>query len=129
MLYATKDIQEALGRQIDEKGNNVQMLADTVEVITTLGARYEAKVSQMQSFFKAAKGANAVLLALSAQFPSAAVGIPVVAAVVLGLMGYTLFSGYDHVDSGAVTFFERFQIKIPDRVEGVSGTVHKALGA
>jgi hypothetical protein len=129
MLYATQQIQAELGQQIDEKGNSAQVLVVTADTIKTLGARYEAKASQMEGFFKAAKGANSVLLALSAKFPSAAVGIPIVAAVVLGLIGYTLFSGYELADSGAVNFFDRFQIKIPDRVEGVSRTVKKALEA
>jgi hypothetical protein len=52
-----------------------------------------------------------------------------VAAVVLGLLGYTLFSGYDYVVNGSVNFFNRFQVHIPDRVDGVSATVQKALVA
>ena len=129
MLFTVEKIQEGLGRQIDEKGNNVQTLTATAETIKSLGSRYEAKAGQMESFFKAAKAANSVLLALSAKFPAAAAGIPVVAVVVLSLTGYTLFSGYDHVDTSSASFFDRFQIKIPDRVEGVSGSVAKALNA
>jgi hypothetical protein len=129
MLYTTQKIQEDLGRQIDKKGNDVQTLTTTAATIMSLGSRYEAKASQMESFFKAAKGANSVLLALSAKFPAAAAGLPVVAMVVLGLTGYTLFSGYDHVDTSSANFFNRFQINIPDRVEGVSGTVTKVLKA
>ena len=129
MLFTTQKIQEELGRQIDENGNNVPTLITTAETINTLGTRFEAKAGQMEGFFKAAKGANSVLLALSAKFPAAAAGIPVVAVVVLTLTGYTLFSGYDHVDTSSASFFDRFQINIPDRVEGVSGTVTKALKA
>jgi hypothetical protein len=127
MLYTTQKIQEDLGRQIDKKGNDVQTLTTTAATIMSLGSRYEAKASQMESFLRAAQGANRVLLALSTQFPNAAAGLPVVAAIVLALTGYTLFSGYDHVDTSSVSFFNRFQINIPDRVSGVSITVTKAL--
>jgi len=129
MLFTTQKIQEELGRQIDEKGNDAPALATAAETIKSLGSRYEAKAGQMESFFKAAKGANSLLLALSAKFPGAAAAIPVVAVVVLSLTGYTLFSGYDHVDTSSARFFDRFQINIPDRVEGVSGSVTKALKA
>lgn len=129
MIFATQKIQEELGQQIDEKGNDALALATTAETIKSLSARYEAKAGQMERFFKAAKGANSVLLALSAKFPTVAVAIPVVAVVVLSLTGYTLFSGYDHVDTSSARFFDRFQISIPDRVEGVNGTVTKALSA
>jgi hypothetical protein len=46
-----------------------------------------------------------------------------VAAVTLNLLGYVLYTGYDHVDSGRITSFNRFGINIPNRVEGVRETV------
>ena len=52
----------------------------------------------------------------------------VLTAVTLGVLGYTLYTGYDHVDSGRVQFSQRFGVNIPDRVVGVRATVQKALG-
>jgi hypothetical protein len=43
-----------------------------------------------------------------------------VAGVTIGLLGYTVYTGYDHVDSGRLPF-------VPDRVEGVRETVQTAL--
>ncbi len=51
----------------------------------------------------------------------------VIAALVTALMAYVLYAGYDHVDSGQITFFNKFGIRIPDRVAGVHKTVETAL--
>lgn len=51
----------------------------------------------------------------------------VIAALVTALMAYVLYTGYDHVDSGTITFFNKFGVRIPDRVAGVHKTVEIAL--
>ena len=51
----------------------------------------------------------------------------VIAALVTALLAYTLFTGYDHADSGQITFFNNFGIKIPNRVSGVHKTIETAL--
>ncbi len=51
----------------------------------------------------------------------------VIAALVTALMAYVLYTGYDHVDSGKITFFNKFGVRIPDRVAGVHKTVETAL--
>jgi hypothetical protein len=54
-------------------------------------------------------------------------GQVVVAAVLTGLMGYSIYSGYCHVDTGRVTFFQRFGFDIPQRTQGIRATVMKTL--
>jgi hypothetical protein len=127
-LFASEAVQKDVQAWLKSSAADPAVLATTCEGVLALGTRYEAKAKQVEAFFKAAKGANRVLLAISAKFPSAALGLPVIAAVVMALVGYTLFSGYDHVDSGTIHLFERYQVRFPDKVEGVRETVQKALG-
>jgi hypothetical protein len=51
----------------------------------------------------------------------------VIAGLVAALLAYILFTGYDHVDSGRITFFNKFGVNIPDRVSGVHKTLETAL--
>ncbi|HWQ84679.1 MAG TPA: hypothetical protein VN363_08940, partial [Anaerolineales bacterium] len=51
----------------------------------------------------------------------------VIAGLVTALLGYLLYTGYDHVDSGRITFFNKFGVNIPDRVSGVHKTIETAL--
>jgi hypothetical protein len=51
----------------------------------------------------------------------------VIAALVTSLLAYVLYTGYDHVDSGQITFFNKFGVRIPDRVVGVHKTVETVL--
>jgi hypothetical protein len=109
------------------------------DAIEALAAGFEKKAEQIQSFLKLLASVPKVttgIAAAVAQFqpqwvPAIAAAVPVVealrGAVTLGLLGYTLFTGYDHVDSGKATFFNRFTVEIPDRVEGVRETVMKAV--
>jgi hypothetical protein len=50
-------------------------------------------------------------------------GQVVVAAVLTGLVGYALYSGYCHVDTGRISFNGRFGFDIPERTIGVRATV------
>lgn len=90
-----------------------------------LSAHQIAKTGQVTSFSQVACMARSLMLTVD-RLPYMQMFI---AAVVLGLLGYTLFSGYEYVDSGSVNYFNRFQVHIPDRVEGVSATVQKVLVA
>ena len=54
-------------------------------------------------------------------------GVVVVAAAMLGLVGYAVFAGYTHVDSGRIVFAKRFGFDIPERIAGVRKTVQEAL--
>jgi hypothetical protein len=54
-------------------------------------------------------------------------GAVVVAAVLTGLMGYSIYNGYCHVDTGRITFNQRFGFEIPQRTQGIRATVMKTL--
>jgi hypothetical protein len=54
-------------------------------------------------------------------------GQVVVAAVLTGLVGYALYSGYCHVDTGRISFGARFGFDIPERTIGVRATVMRTL--
>jgi hypothetical protein len=122
-VYATKAINDLVTQWLTASQVDASAINQTVDMVDGLGARYEAKINQVASFLKVASVARSLPLPVD-KLPYVQL---VVAAVVLGLLGYTLFSGYDYVDSGSVNFFNRFQVHIPDRVEGVSVTVQKAL--
>jgi hypothetical protein len=123
-IYATKAINDLVSQWLVAASQiDVSAINQTTDAVDALSARYEAKIDQVSSFLKVASVARSLPLPVD-KLPYVQL---VVAAVVLGLLGYTLYSGYDYVDSGSVTFFKRFQVHIPDRVEGVSITVQKAL--
>lgn len=124
-VYDTKAINDAVSQWLTSSKVEAPVLNQTSDAVDGLSSRYEAKIGQVASFLKVAAVARSLPLPVD-KLPYLQV---VVAAVVLGLLGYTLFSGYDYVDSGSVAFFNRFKVHIPDRVEGVSATVQKALNA
>jgi hypothetical protein len=122
-VYATKAINDLVSQWLSVSQVDASALNQTAGTVDGLSARYEAKIGQVASFLKVASLARSLPLPVD-KLPYLQL---VIAAVVLGLLGYTLFSGYDYVDSGSVNFFKRFEVHIPDRVEGVSLTVQKAL--
>jgi hypothetical protein len=124
-VYATKTINDLVSQWLASSQADPATITQTADAVDGLSARYIAKTGQVTSFLKVASLARSLPLPVD-KLPYLQV---VVAAVVLGLLGYTLFSGYDYVDSGSVNFFNRFQVHIPDRVEGVSATVQKTLVA
>jgi hypothetical protein len=122
-IFATKAINDLVSQWLSASQVDASALNQTAGLVDGLSARYEAKIGQVTSFLKVASLARSLPLPVD-KLPYLQL---VVAAVVLGLLGYTLFSGYDYIDSGSVNFFNRFKVHIPDRVEGVSLTVQKAL--
>jgi DNA-binding transcriptional regulator YdaS (Cro superfamily) len=122
-IYVTKAINDRVAQWLLASQMDAPTINQTADGVDGLSARYEAKINQVASFLKVASVARSLPLPVD-KLPYIQLAV---AAVVLGLLGYTLFSGYDYVDSGSVNFFNRFQVHIPDRVEGVSLTVQKAL--
>jgi DNA-binding transcriptional regulator YdaS (Cro superfamily) len=122
-VFATKAINDLVIQWLAASQVDAPTLNQTADLVDGLSARFEAKIGQVASVLKVASVARSLPLPVD-KLPYVQL---VIAAVVLGLLGYTLFSGYDYVDSGSITFFNRFQVHIPDRVEGVSLTVQKAL--
>jgi DNA-binding transcriptional regulator YdaS (Cro superfamily) len=122
-IYATKAINDLVAQWVSASQADAPAINLTADTVDGLSARFEAKINQVASFLKVASVARSLPLPVD-KLPYIQLAV---AAVVLGLLGYTLYSGYDYVDSGSVNFFNRFQVHIPDRVEGVSLTVQKAL--
>ena len=138
-IYVPDDIKKDVGGWLKASQAGQDKLQKTTQAIGVLSANFEIKAKQTQKFIGAvgavspvAAGAVASLTVLNPPLvASLAAALPAIeavrAAVLLGLMGYIVFTGYDHVDSGKAVFFERFSVNIPDRVEGVRETVQKAL--
>ena len=100
-------------RQINQAAESVQALAD----------KYKTKAEQVEKFLK---GIGLLKLTPISSLPQIQM---VIAGVVACLLGYVVYTGYDHVDSGRIVFLERFGVEIPDRVQGVRATVKTALAA
>jgi hypothetical protein len=128
-LYTTESVQEEVQLWLEKCDLDAQALQALSQQVRDLGASYETKVQQLVTFFKATDAAKGILLVVVTKIPVLAPAFPVLAGVTLALVGYTLFTGYDHVDSGTVNLFNRFQVTFPDRVMGVRETVQKAVGA
>ncbi len=123
-IYTPDIYANEIARWIEQSNAGMQALVDATEVVRSLADRYETKTEYVE---KALRTLSLVgLLPFSiVQMPQFQVGL---AAITLGLMGYTIFTGYDHSDSGSLYFLQRFRIPIPDRVTGVRRTVQQALG-
>jgi len=138
-LFATTTINEEVTKWAQESKASVESVNQAAEAVKTLSSGYAVKTARIQVFLKTIgaipEGATAVVAALTAFNPPMAATVagllPTIeilrGAVTLGLIGYTLFAGYDHVDSGKAAFFNRFSVNIPDRVNGVRETVQKVL--
>jgi hypothetical protein len=120
-LYTPDKVKSEVAGWLKASQANVEKVNQAAETVAGLGKKYEAKTDQVRNFLKVIGLMKVVPIGKLPQIQAIA------AAVTLGLLGYTLYSGYDHVDSGRVTFSERFGVNIPDRVEGVRETVQKAL--
>jgi hypothetical protein len=100
----------------------VGKINDAADKVQGLADRYRIKTEQVEKLLKAVAFARRLPIVGTPQ------GQVIVAGVLLAALGYTLYTGYDHVDSSRVTFKKRFGFNIPDRVEGVRETVQKAMG-
>lgn len=116
-------VTDGLEDRLERCKAELKTLNDTVDAIEKIAVHYEAKAKRAEAFFKLT-GAVKLLPLPVEKLPFVQVGV---AAVTLGLMGYVLYSGYDHVDSGSVTFFKNHQVQIPDRVTGIRATLEQAL--
>jgi hypothetical protein len=123
LIYTPDKINAEVSEWLKGTQASVETLNKTSESVSEIGAKYEAKANRVEDFFKVAGVVRSLPLPVD-KIPYVQLAI---VAIVLGLMGYTLYTGYDHVDSGAVNFKNRFSVRIPDRVEGVRETVQKSL--
>lgn len=120
-IYSQEKINDEVSEWLKTSGESIEKMNHADEAVLVLPEKFQAKMDQAENLLK--------LIALAKLVPM--INIPqgqlVIAAVTLGLLGYVLYSGYDHVDSGNVTFLSLYGFKIPDRVEGVRETVLKSL--
>jgi hypothetical protein len=138
-LFATEMINTDVANWAKECKATTDATNQATDAVRVLSESFAVKADRTQRFLKTIEGIPGVVAmagtALAAFNPGAgaavAAALPTVevlrGAVILGLMGYILFTGYDHVDSGKATFLKRYSVDIPDRVDGIRKTVQKVL--
>ena len=130
-IYASRNINDEVKEWVSKSKTGLEAINQVSQEVGNLSDGFDLKTRRVQDTLKAVSSARGFARAGAVKLAPLATALPYLeilsAGVILGLMGYTLYAGYDHVDSGSATFFKRFSIKIPDRVEGVRETVQKAL--
>jgi hypothetical protein len=130
-IYTPGKINQDIAGWLEAAQVEVEPINQAAETVQGLGVLYLTKTAYAK---KLLDGIGLVRsMTLIDKIPQLKALAPqlelVLTAVTLGVLGYTLYTGYDHVDSGRVQFSQRFGVNIPDRVVGVRATVQKALGA
>jgi hypothetical protein len=91
--------------------------------VQTLTETYKNKTDHVEKFLK--------VIALAKVAPIPWSKTPqfqlILAAITLGLLGYTLFAGYDYLDDGRLQVTQRFTFALPNRVQGVRQIVRETL--
>lgn len=112
-LYGTDAIQSEVDKWLDEREPTSEKLAEATERVRSLADGYKGKTELVDLTLTGV----AVVAKFGVAHPPL---IVVLAALRLALLGYTVYLGYDHVDSDTVRV-------IPDRVDGVREVVAGAL--
>jgi hypothetical protein len=140
-LFVTQKTLDELGEWLPATTASIEKLDEATNGVLSLADSFHAKTAWVQKFVKllgsVPESIGTLAAALTIFNPGIAASIagllPAVevvrGGVTMGLLGYTLYTGYDHVDSGRVTFFGRFGVNIPDRVTGVRELVQTTLQA
>lgn len=123
-IFTPEVYSREIAAWIEQTNAGMQALVDATEIVRSLAERYEKKTEYVEKALRILSVVGLLPLPI-ARVPQFQVAL---AAIMLGLMGYTIFTGYDHSDSGSIYFLQRFRIPIPDRVTGVRRTVQQALG-
>jgi hypothetical protein len=121
-IYGSDAIVADVAAWVTDSQAGVDQIDQAADTVVGLAGKFKAQMELVEKLLKVVAFAKNAAVT---RFPQVEV---LAAALTLGTLGYVLFTGYDHVDSGRVVFNQRFGIPIPDRVEGVRETVHKALG-
>ncbi len=129
-LYTPQKINQDVAGWLETTQVSVEPINQAAETVQGLGVVFVTKTTYAKKLLDGIGLIRSMTLIdkipqLKALAPQLEI---VLAAVTLGVLGYTLYTGYDHVDSGRVQFSQRFGVNIPDRVVGVRATVQKALG-
>jgi hypothetical protein len=113
-LYGSDGIVAELETRLEATAADTAVITAATETVADLAERFRAKTEKVETMLKA------IALVKRIPFLMAPPAQILVAGVTIGLLGYTVYTGYDHVDSGRLPF-------VPDRVEGVRETVQTAL--
>ena len=122
-LYAIDTIQKDVLTWTQATPADLAVLHKATRDVQQLSQKYLQKSNQVSHFLQGIGLVRMVPLPFL-KLPQAQV---VIAGLVTALLAYTLFTGYDHVDSGRITFFKKYGVQIPDRVAGVHKTLETAL--
>ncbi len=120
-IYTPKTVKDEVARWTPASTAPLDKVNKASETVKGLADKYKAKTDQVEKLSKAVAIARKLPMLAAPQAQA------LVAAVEIGLMGYVIYTGYDHVDSGRLVFFKRFNVNIPSRVDGVRKTVSQAL--
>lgn len=130
-LFATEQIMTEVNGWVDQSKKKAHELDQVLNHVHKLSEGYKLKTKRVEETLTAISTVRNFARTGAIKFVPLATALPYIellmVAISLSMMGYILFSGYDHVDSGAVSFMKRFSIKIPDRVKGVRETVKIGL--
>jgi hypothetical protein len=122
-IYTPETIKTEITELLASTSAGVDVVSQTATTVQTLAETYKTKTDQVEKFLK--------VIALAKVAPIPWAKTPqfqlVLAAIALGLLGYTLYSGYDHLDDGQVQVAQRFTFSIPNRVQGVRQVVRTSL--
>ncbi|GEM_PF-2027507 len=122
-LYTIDAIQKDVLAWTQASQADLNALHQATRAVQQLSQKYLQKSNQVSHFLQGIGLVRMVPLPFL-KLPQAQA---VIAGLVAALLAYTLFTGYDHVDSGRITFFNKFGVNIPDRVSGVHKTLETAL--
>jgi hypothetical protein len=120
-LYAPEVIQTEAKDWLQVTPVEVIQLNQVAETVEAIAKKYRAKTVQVDDLLKGLVFVRQIPILKTPQ------GQTITAAVTLGLLGYVLYTGYDHVRNGRITFSPRFSFDIPDRVEGIREVLQKVL--
>jgi hypothetical protein len=120
-IYEPDMVKEDVASWLEATQAPPAEIAQTAVTVQSLSQHYDATADRVEQLLKAIAFVKALPLARTPQ------GTVVVAAAMLGVVGYTVYAGYSHVDSGRIVFANRFGFDIPERIAGVRQTVQTAL--
>jgi hypothetical protein len=121
-IFTPDTIKEEVSGWLVTTRADTAALNQASDNVRELANKYRAKTDKIDKLLKG------IAFAKKAPFINTPQGQLIIAAITLSVLGYTIYLGYDHVDSGRVNFYNRFGVNIPDRVEGIRETAQKALG-
>ena len=120
-IYNPSAIQEDIKTWVAATQVEVDRLNQAAEIVENLAKKHELRAKQIDRILTVIAFIKKIPVIKTPQ------GQVITAAVLLGVLVYTLSSGYDHIRDGQVVLNERFSFRIPNRVIGVHEVVQQAL--